>query len=246
MADAATRSQCGLVEPQVLGGMANAWCSCCGRLQGLAAEPRFVARDTGGRVLGQHDWAAGTGLGPEGAIEFLFGWGREGTLNEHRIVAAGHRVVAWRREVCPTGADRPRCWGAGGPDPARPLHQPHNLAAIRAVAQHARSYRWPASILHSTAPSRRWPRPSPCRDSLSRAYAATGSTACRTSTSPPSCLASTPEQLHGRTVVAHLGNGSLCALRPARASPPRWASPPWTAWSWGLAAGRWTPACFSS
>src|SRR5262245_19938361 len=64
-----------------------------GQLEGFLTEPRFVARDTGGRVVGQRDWAAGTRLGHMGAIEFLFTWGREGALGEHRVVAAGHRVV---------------------------------------------------------------------------------------------------------------------------------------------------------
>ena len=62
-----------------------------GQLEGLLTEPRFVARKDG-TVIGEKRWPSGTRLGHHGAIEFLFTWGR-GVLGEHRIGAAGHRVV---------------------------------------------------------------------------------------------------------------------------------------------------------
>ncbi|HEV3197849.1 MAG TPA: hypothetical protein VGZ73_08070, partial [Bryobacteraceae bacterium] len=64
-----------------------------GQLEGLFTQPHFVAHDHAGAVAGEKEWAAGTKLGHEGAIEFLFAWGRGGVLRGHRIVAAGHRVV---------------------------------------------------------------------------------------------------------------------------------------------------------
>ena len=39
------------------------------------------------------DWPVGTKLGRQGAIEFLFVWGRGGEFTRDRLVAAGHRVV---------------------------------------------------------------------------------------------------------------------------------------------------------
>jgi len=63
-----------------------------GQLEGLLTQPRFIARnDTA--VVGEKEWPSGTKLGHEGAIDFLFAWGREGAVGEHRIVAVGHRVV---------------------------------------------------------------------------------------------------------------------------------------------------------
>jgi acetate kinase len=63
-----------------------------GQLEGLLTQPRFIARnDTA--VVGEKEWPSGTQLGHHGAIEFLFTWGREGAVSEHRIVAVGHRVV---------------------------------------------------------------------------------------------------------------------------------------------------------
>src|SRR5215217_5818006 len=61
--------------------------------QSSAPPPRFVARDASGSVIGEKEWEPGTALGHQGAIEFLFTWGRDGALGEHRIAGAGHRVV---------------------------------------------------------------------------------------------------------------------------------------------------------
>ena len=63
-----------------------------GQLEGLLTQPRFVARNATG-VVGEKEWPSGTQLGHQGAIEFLFMWGRGGALGEHRISATGHRVV---------------------------------------------------------------------------------------------------------------------------------------------------------
>src|SRR5947209_18373871 len=63
-----------------------------GQLEGLFTQPHFVARDHADNVAGEKKWAAGAKLRHDGAIEFLFAWGRDGVLREHRVVAAGHRV----------------------------------------------------------------------------------------------------------------------------------------------------------
>src|SRR5437879_5543046 len=64
-----------------------------GQLEGILTAPRFLARDGSGKVIGERSWGAGTELGHQGAIGFLFAWGRGGALPGHRIVAAGHRLV---------------------------------------------------------------------------------------------------------------------------------------------------------
>src|SRR4030095_9318845 len=63
-----------------------------GQLEGLLTQPRFAARNATG-VIGEKEWPSGTKLGHQGAIEFLFMWGRGDALGDHRIVATGHRVV---------------------------------------------------------------------------------------------------------------------------------------------------------
>jgi acetate kinase len=63
-----------------------------GQLEGLLTQPRFIAHNATA-VIGEKEWRAGTNLGHQGAIEFLFTWGRGGALAGHRIIATGHRVV---------------------------------------------------------------------------------------------------------------------------------------------------------
>jgi len=47
-----------------------------GQLDRLMGRPRFVARDAAGASVGEHEWAGGTQLDHQGAIEFLFQWGQ--------------------------------------------------------------------------------------------------------------------------------------------------------------------------
>ena len=101
-----------------------------------------------------------------------------------------------------------------------PLHQPNNLAPIRALlAAVVRScLRLPAStppFIAATAPSPTiTPFPS---GSTPRASGATGSTGSPTNTSPAACARSRPSVAAGRVIVAHLGSGaSMCALANGR------------------------------
>src|SRR6185295_11853502 len=64
-----------------------------GQLESLLTHPRFVVRDANGQILDEHTWPLGSPLGHQGAIEYLFAWGRQGKLAEIRLVAVGHRIV---------------------------------------------------------------------------------------------------------------------------------------------------------
>ena len=105
-----------------------------GQLEGLFTQPRFLVRDHAGGVAGEKEWAAGSRLGHDGAIEFLFAWGRGGALRGHRIVAAGHRVVhGGLKFIRPVLIDPDVLSALEALVPLAPLHQPHNLAAIKAI-----------------------------------------------------------------------------------------------------------------
>lgn len=188
-----------------------------GQLEGLLTEPRFVARDAGGTVIGQRDWPAGTKLGHQGAIEFLFAWGRDGILGAHRIVAAGHRVVHGGVQF--TGPVRIDAQVLGQLEsliPLAPLHQPHNLAAIRAVAQHAPQLPQTACFdtsFHRTQPAvaQTFALPRHYVELGLRRYGFHGLSYEYVASVLPGIDA---RAAAGRTVVAHLGNGaSLCALK---------------------------------
>jgi acetate kinase len=188
-----------------------------GQLEGLLTEPRFVAHDTGDRVVGQHDWAAGTRLGHQGAIEFLFAWGREGALKEHRIVAAGHRVVhGGVKFATPVRIDAQVLGELASLIPLAPLHQPHNLAAIRAVVQHAPQLPQAACFdtgFHRTQPpvAQAFGLPRTYMERGVRRYGFHGLSYEYIASVLPGIDA---RAAAGRTVVAHLGNGaSMCSLK---------------------------------
>jgi acetate kinase len=191
-----------------------------GQLEGLFTQPRFLARDEAGRTIGERAWAAGTELGHHGAIEHLFAWGREGALRGHRIIAAGHRVVhGGRKFTQPVRIDPERLQALEAFVPLAPLHQPHNLAAIRAILERASELPQVACFdtsFHCTQPAvaqafalpRRFSEEGVCRygfHGLSYEYIA-------------SVLPGLDAHAAaGRTIVAHLGNGaSMCAMQGGR------------------------------
>jgi acetate kinase len=187
-----------------------------GQLEGLLTQPRFVARDDTGRVVGEQDWPAETSLGHEGAIEHLFTWGRGGALSGHHIVAAGHRVVhGGLKFTRPVRIDPDVLAALDGFVPLAPLHQPHNLAAIRAVAE--RAPQLPQAACFDTSFHRTQPAVAQAF-ALPRRYTEEGVLRYGFHGLSYEYIASVLPGLDaraaaGRTVVAHLGNGaSMCAL----------------------------------
>ncbi len=188
-----------------------------GQLEGLCTQPHFVARNQTGGVAGEKEWAAGTKLGHDGAIEFLFTWGREHALRGHRIVAAGHRVAhGGLKFTQPVRINPDVLMALEKLVPLVPLHQPHNLAAIKAVAERAPElpqvacfdtsfHRTQPAIAQAFALPRQYAEEGVCRygfHGISYEYIA-------------SVLPSVDSRAAaGRTVVAHLGNGaSMCAMK---------------------------------
>jgi acetate kinase len=190
-----------------------------GRIEGLLTSPRFSARDAE-TVIAEKEWPPGTSLGHQGAIEFLFTWGRRGVLAGHRIVAVGHRVVhGGTRFAGPVLVDLGIIAELDALIPLAPLHQPHNVAAIRAVAAMApvlpqvacfdtAFHRTQPAVAQAFALPRRYAEEGVHRygfHGLSYEYVV-------------SVLAASDRRAAtGRTVVAHLGNGaSMCAMNGGR------------------------------
>ena len=91
-----------------------------------------------GAVLAEKSWGDGVTLGHDGALEHLIGFVR-GAFGELRLAAVGHRVVHGGLDLVePTLIDAPVIAKLEQLIPLVPLHQPHNLAAIKAVMK-----RWP-------------------------------------------------------------------------------------------------------
>ncbi len=187
-----------------------------GTFEELTTAPRFVARRDGA-VIAHRTWAPGSQLGHEGAINYLFEWGADGVLSQHRLSAVGHRVVhGGTRFARPVRVDVRILAELRALIPLAPLHQPHNLAAIEAVADEAPWLDQVAcfdTAFHRTQPAvaQAFGLPRRYADAGIRRYGFHGLSY--------EYIAATLPRLDrraagGRTVVAHLGNGaSMCALR---------------------------------
>jgi acetate kinase len=190
-----------------------------GQLEGLLTQPRFVARNAIA-VVGEKEWPSGTRLGHQGAIEFLFTWGRGGALGGHRIIAAGHRVVhGGMRFTAPALINAEAVAELEALVPLAPLHQPHNVAAIKAVAQIAPGLPQVAcfdTAFHRTQPAvaQAFALPRRYQEAGVRRYGFHGLSYEYIASALPTMDRRAAD---GRTVVAHLGNGaSMCAMNNGR------------------------------
>ncbi|HWP90722.1 MAG TPA: acetate/propionate family kinase [Thermodesulfobacteriota bacterium] len=191
-----------------------------GQIEGILTKPHFVARADSGDIVGEEDWPSGTNLGHGGAVEFLFKWGRTGVLEGHGIAAAGHRVVHGGLEFTkPVVIDNHVISALERLEPLAPLHQPHNLAAIKAIMQRVPELPQVACFdtsFHRTQPAieQIYAIPRKYTDEGVRRYGFHGLSYEYIS----SVLPKYDEELAaGRAVVAHLGNGaSMCAMRNGR------------------------------
>jgi acetate kinase len=191
-----------------------------GQLEGLFTQPHFVARNQARQLVGEREWPAGTKLGHDGAIGFLFSWGREHALDGNQIVAAGHRVAhGGLKFTQPVLINGDVLAALEELVPLVPLHQPHNLAAIKIVTQRAPELPQVACFdtsFHCTQ--------SPIAQMFAIPRNLTEEGVCRYGYHGLSYeyIASVLPGIDaraaaGRTVVAHLGNGaSMCAMKNSR------------------------------
>jgi acetate kinase len=191
-----------------------------GQLERILTKPHFVARADSGEIVGEEDWPSGTNLGHGGAVEFLFKWGRAGVLKGHGIAATGHRVVHGGLEFAkPILVDKHVIAALEKLEPLAPLHQPYNLAAIKAILE--RVPELPQVACFDTSFHRSHPAieqiyaiPHKYTEEGVRRYGFHGLSYEYIS----SVLPRYDENLAvGRVVAAHLGNGaSMCAMQNGR------------------------------
>jgi len=186
-----------------------------GQISGLGTSPKFTAHDQTGAPFAHEPEKLPALAGHEDALDFIAHWLRL-RFPGGRLLAAGHRVVH------------------GGPDyakpvvvtdavvqalqklvPLAPLHQPHNLAPIRALRQ--RRPQLPQVACFDTAFHRghpdvadRYALPGPLHAAGIRRYGFHGLSYEYIAQQLPRVA---PGIAQGRVVVAHLGSGaSMCAL----------------------------------
>jgi len=190
-----------------------------GLLEGLYTAPRFTAKDASGASLGERKWGEGTRLGHDGAIahlvEFL------GThRDDHHIVAVGHRVVHGGLEFSePVMLNAEVIAKLEKFIPLAPLHQPHNLAPIRLVAERLPQVMQIAcfdTAFHRAQPelAQAFALPASITDRGVRRYGFHGLSYEYIAGAFPRLDAAAAA---GRVIVAHLGNGaSLCAMKAGK------------------------------
>ena len=190
-----------------------------GKLEKIGISPRLEVRDRAGDVIATREWVGEAQLTHAALLEDLFGWAQE-HLPHRPIAAVGHRVVHGGTDfTAPVLVDAATLQQLEGLGALAPLHQPHNLAAIRAIARLAPGLPQVAcfdTAFHAAMPdvATRLPIPRKYGEQGIRRYGFHGLSY--------EYIAQALQEAHpalagGRVIVAHLGNGaSMCAMHGGR------------------------------
>ena len=190
-----------------------------GQIEGIGTMPHLIAKNANCGIIAEKTWPRGDQSDHEALLGFLINWMRT-HLGGEKPLAVGHRVLhggtafADATLVDDTVLDQLQSLC-----PLAPLHQPHNLAAIRAIATVAP---WLPQVacfdtaFHHGQPAvaQRFALPRDLHDAGIRRYGFHGLSY--------DYIASTlrerdPDVARGRVGVAHLGSGaSLCAMRDGK------------------------------
>lgn len=103
-----------------------------GKIEGIGRAPHFVAHDRVGRIIAERRWEAREQLPHEALLDSLLAW-IEDHAGADLLIGIGHRVVHGGVEfAAPALLTEAMLRKLDALSPLAPLHQPHNLAAIRA------------------------------------------------------------------------------------------------------------------
>ncbi len=185
-----------------------------GQIEGIGPAPHLRVVDDSGIVLADRHWAAGE-LDHAAATQEIFRSVAQ-FLGTRRLRAVGHRVVhGGTAYAAPVQVDAAVLRDLDALVPLAPLHQPHNLAPIRAIAAQRPDlaqvacfdtafHRTQAPVVQTFAIPRRY------FAAGVRRYGFHGLSYEFVSTALGNLA---PGIAAGRVIVAHLGNGaSLCAI----------------------------------
>ena len=188
-----------------------------GEVEGIGTAPHFVAEDAEGAVLVDRRWTDERSAGHDQFFRVIGAWLREHFGDRTSLLGVGHRVVHGGVDfAAPVRIEPAVLAKLEALCPLAPLHQPHNLAGIRAVA--ATEPELPQVACFDTAFHRRHPEladwfalPRRFYDEGVRRYGFHGLSYEYIARTLPAVA---PEIADGRVVVAHLGSGaSMCAIK---------------------------------
>ena len=187
-----------------------------GQIEGLGTAPHFQAYDGEGALLTEKRWQAGS---HEAFFRTLLSWVEE-HLGNDRLIAAGHRIVHGGDEfIAPCFLTEPVLAKLKMLERLAPLHQPHNLAAVNAVAglrpELPQIGSFDTAFHRTMEPTvRRYGLPRELEREGIRRYGFHGLSYEYIAGRLKELV---PASANGRILVAHLGNGaSLCALHNGR------------------------------
>ncbi len=191
-----------------------------GQVSGLyTSKARFEAFEKG-TLLDARNWPESETPGHQEAIRFLFEWGTQGQMQGHRAAAVGHRVVHGGIDFTgPVVIDDEVVKKLERLVPLAPLHQPYNVAAIKAVEDFRPDLFQVACFdtsFHRTAPhvAQVFAIPASYSEAGIKRYGFHGLSYEYIASVMPGLDTAGAE---GRTIVAHLGNGaSMCAMQGGR------------------------------
>jgi acetate kinase len=179
-----------------------------------------VAKDGSGSAIAEKRWDADAALDHPGAIGHIVEWLRSTYGHAHRLGAVGHRVVHGGMDfAAPVRVDGEVVTRLEKLIPLAPLHQPHNLAPIRALLQQAPGLPQVAcfdTAMHRSNPAlaQMFALPKALSDAGVRRYGFHGLSYEYIASVLPRF---DERAARGKTVVLHLGNGaSMCALDAGR------------------------------
>jgi len=186
-----------------------------GRVDGIGTHPRLVAYDSKGATLIDEHRPAGDVNDLPAALSRAQSWLRE-RIPGAVPIAVGHRVVhGGPTYAAPTMVDDAVLGELGRFIPLAPLHQPNNLAPIRALRQRMPDLPQVAcfdTAFHRGHPANadRFAIPEGLYEEGVRRYGFHGLSYEYISSRLPEVA---PEIADGRVIVAHLGSGaSMCAM----------------------------------
>ena len=189
-----------------------------GQIESIGISPRLKVRDAAGTTVAEQSWPP-AGFDHGAATQEIVRVANE-LLDGSKVVAVGHRVVhGGMKYSAPLRIDLDAVRELEHLVPLAPLHQPHNLAPIRAIIEHAPQlpqvacfdtayHRNQSAIVQSFALPRRYFAEGVRRygfHGLSYEYVAA------------ELRRVAPDIADARIIIAHLGNGaSLCAVHNGR------------------------------
>lgn len=187
-----------------------------GQIEGLYTHPHFIAKGPDGAVLLEHTWPDGTKLGHQAGVAYLLE-AQPTRMTGHHLCGVGHRIVhGGTRFSQPVRLTPEVLTQLDELVPLAPLHQPHNIAPVRALFEHAPHLSQVGcfdTAFHTTNPAvaQAFALPADLTDAGVRRYGFHGLSYEYIASRLPDVDA---RAAAGKTVVLHLGNGSsMCALQ---------------------------------